>query len=208
VIIGLFIAAFSKGRWMFGGTDMQVILATAEDVARTQPLAYLLIFSGVMLVPSLLMLWVIWAWHLYFQQTGLVIFHWVMTSIALMGLSMMLMSYGTALVGIAIYIQGLNEGFLTKSDGYPVLAMIFSLEFMGVALTYWLYPLMIGFTLLRQGKLSYLFMIALAVFFLVFNAFSIALSPFILGVLMLLQAQRLASVSRLQATDKTTLAAS
>jgi hypothetical protein len=194
VILGIAIAILSRGGPMVSSTDLSAVLHNAEDLARQMPLAYVLIFTLILLLPSLLMLWVVWAWHLYFQFTGMLVFHWVMTSIALMGLGTILVAYSIVVLGMGVYIQGMDQGYLETASAYPVLAILAALQSLGVFLAYWLYPGLVGIVLLSQGKLSYAPMVLVAILFLFFNPFLIALSPFILGVMLLLQARRLANL--------------
>jgi hypothetical protein len=180
-----------------------ISLATEDDVApqiefflqayREAPALYFLVSGLLLLVGPLLMLWVVWAWHFYLEHEAKLVFGvWPLTSLALMGIAMLLLSFVVGVAGVVTAEESYQNGFFSQEAVHLVVLMEILLQSGGFGLLYVVYPLAISLVLWER-RLYPRWLIAGGVLaFLLLNGLSIALCPFFMGVVLLQKAGRLA----------------
>jgi uncharacterized membrane protein len=162
----------------------------------------------VLMLPAVAMLFAAWAFHLYFAYHGARYLHWVATSIALIGATLMIATGGMNSWGLPLAYDIYAAGTLSAEELYPAFIVASALRFTAVLILYNAYPLSLVLVSFRRRLLPLWFMVFVGVaevlqdaaFFIgnpvegmeqLSDVMSILL-PFMMGVVLLRKAESLA----------------
>ncbi len=201
------------------GTDGYESFRSVLEGYQEHPTLYVLNSVLMLVVPSVIMLVVAWAWNLFMLSEGVHLMSQVATSVAVIGAALMIASFGVTALGLSLAADALDKGQIALSDAFTGYVVSFGLQLIAIATLYILYPALLCVAGWQKRLLPWWFMGAVVVFVMVNDVYllfyrtearvanvigvAIVLFPFLAGTAMLLKAQELAYTTRGEQTPST-----
>jgi|GEM_PF-2787982 len=158
-------------------------------------------------VPTVIMLGVAWALHIYFSANGVYLMNWVASSVAMIGAAQIIASLGVNVWGLQVLLAPYEAGDMPIETLYAVYSVGIALQANGIVFLYVMFPFLLMVVAWRDRLLPYWFMATVSIVIVVndiillegVNASDnlsalqsfIVLQPFIIGVMILLKAREL-----------------
>lgn len=178
------------------------------DSARENFFAYFVLTALMIGLPTLIMLVVIWSWHIYLATHGVRLMHWIATSVGIAGVIIGLVGFALMTWALDLLIQQIDANLITIENGYLGYVMTIAIQMMGIVCLYILYPILLIVASWRQRLLPQWFVIILFLLtalndlvliygtrdpaILNIGQLMMIVVPFLMGIVLLRKAQSLA----------------
>ncbi|NJL94804.1 MAG: hypothetical protein HC915_14345 [Anaerolineae bacterium] len=197
--------------WPIGAWAGQTCPLLYEDTLLNiseRPFAAAAVGTFADLVPAIFMMSVIWSWFIYLRSEGVEYLHWVATGFGVAGLSILLLSASLQVGMYPLLAELVSEGQVAFEDVFIAMFLIEVLRHAGISVFYGLYLAVLALACTRRRLLPRWYLVIVVIVALI-NDLNLFLGyrqrvladgsyvvqviiPFLLGVIMLRQAQKLA----------------
>lgn len=211
VVVGIFLFAIFSPDLITsseGQVDLFVEANNLLDTFMEHRIYYVVGSVLTLLFPTIGMVVVIWAWHLYFAANRVYLMNWVASSMALIGATLMLANFGLSTWSFGLLGTMRESGEVSAETVFIIVTVAEGLQFTGMVALYVFYPMLLSITSWRDHLLPRWF-VGLALVLTIIHDLHfltggeqevvailsqgiIVLWPFLMGVVLLLKAQALA----------------